>query len=354
MRLFLSEYICSGALSEKELPPSLLMEGRAMRDAIINDLDSIPGVSVVTTCDARLAPPPCGTSIRVESSMEERLVFEKLARDCDASYVIAPEDDGLLLERCQIAASCSARTLNCQQSAIQTASDKLELANILSRAGIPTIPTVAFRLADGAHFELDKVSEFNLVKSDGRQESSVVIKPRYGAGSQDTYLCRTVEEIDEFTKVFMNQESQLEAILQPYIAGRNLSVAAIFDRWSNRLEHIFPVAEQTLSTDGRFRYSGGRVPAVPRKQSAVASLLRKTYEKLPGLHGYVGFDLLEPYDGSDLLLVEVNPRLTTSYVGYRRLARSNLAHAILEPACSSHITWKDGRVTFSASGQVMD
>jgi predicted ATP-grasp superfamily ATP-dependent carboligase len=55
------------------------------------------------------------------------------------------------------------------------------------------------------------------------------------------------------------------------------------------------------------------------------------------------------------VVIEINPRLTTSYVGLRRLARFNLAEALLrllvgdEPPAD---VWAVGPVYFDSSGEV--
>ena len=55
---------------------------------------------------------------------------------------------------------------------------------------------------------------------------------------------------------------------------------------------------------------------------------------MPPTVGYVGVDLVlgrEP-DGSEDVVIEINPRLTTSYVGLRAAARTNLAEAMWQVA----------------------
>ena len=48
------------------------------------------------------------------------------------------------------------------------------------------------------------------------------------------------------------------------------------------------------------------------------------------------------------LLVEINPRLTTSYIGYRKLTNENLMEHILFPErFPKPILWKDQTVQFS-------
>ena len=51
---------------------------------------------------------------------------------------------------------------------------------------------------------------------------------------------------------------------------------------------------------------------------------------IPGLTGYVGVDLVLTEDSA--LLIEINPRLTTSYIALRQVTPVNLAKAISE-AC---------------------
>ena len=55
---------------------------------------------------------------------------------------------------------------------------------------------------------------------------------------------------------------------------------------------------------------------------------------MPATQGYVGIDLVlgSAEDGSADVVVEINPRLTTSYVGLRQLLKTNLAAAMIEAA----------------------
>jgi predicted ATP-grasp superfamily ATP-dependent carboligase len=86
--------------------------------------------------------------------------------------------------------------------------------------------------------------------------------------------------------------------------------------------------------------------------NAPQRLVRRAAACIPGLRGYVGFDVLIPDAAPNRpLLVEVNPRLTTSYVGYRALAEQNLAEWLLGRS-KERLTWRAGRVNFDACGTV--
>jgi hypothetical protein len=116
-------------------------------------------------------------------------------------------------------------------------------------------------------------------------------------------------------------------------------------------------AEQHLSQDGRFRYLGGSLPLPDALADRAVRLARRAVEAVPGLLGYVGVDLIlgEPDDGSRDVVIEINPRLTTSYVGLRAMADVNLAEAMLRVAIGEEVAplaWKRGQVCFEADGRV--
>src|SRR5690606_33185869 len=95
---------------------------------------------------------------------------------------------------------------------------------------------------------------------------------------------------------------------------------------------IFPAGEQLLSRDGRFRYLGGRIPLGRDVQPAIEQLVQDACRRLPHAAGYLGFDLIVPHTAPrEPLIVEINPRLTTSYLRYRAAACENLARRLLLP-----------------------
>ena len=76
----------------------------------------------------------------------------------------------------------------------------------------------------------------------------------------------------------------------------------------------------------------------------------QTAAVLPPTVGYVGMDMILGPEGpeSDVVL-ELNPRLTTSYLGLRQLARANLAAAMLAAVAGQpvHVSFGHQHVEFS-------
>jgi len=75
------------------------------------------------------------------------------------------------------------------------------------------------------------------------------------------------------------------------------------------------------------------------------------------LRGFVGVDLVlgMAANGSDDVVIEINPRVTTSYVGLRRLCEGNLAGVwldLLRGRDTAPLSWRPGRVRFTAEGNV--
>jgi predicted ATP-grasp superfamily ATP-dependent carboligase len=74
-------------------------------------------------------------------------------------------------------------------------------------------------------------------------------------------------------------------------------------------------------------YNGGQVPFDSRLKSEAFVAAETVAKSFHGLRGYVGVDLVLTEKGP--VVIEVNPRLTTSYVGLRKIAGFNLAQAII-------------------------
>lgn len=345
MRIFVSEFVCGGGWPGASLETSLAREGQAMLAALVEDIAKIPGHHVVTTWDTRLGPCPlrnCDVGL-VDSAVDELSQFRELIRDSDAVWVIAPETNGELLKRAlqfqfvnntEPARSSPRRFLGASDRAIMLASDKLPLATWLHERSIPTPETLPFNPADR--------------KSDTGWSGPTIIKRRDGAGSQDMFLVRDGFELWNARHELGRLHEPETFIQQPFVEGTALSVTLLIAEDGSILE-VFPVAEQHLSGDGHFKYRGGRMPAdiSPESALAVRQLAQRACLAIPGLTGYVGCDIVLPDDQPlEPVLIEINPRLTSSYLGYRQLTDDNIPVRLLDPNAPV-LRWKSEPVTFT-------
>jgi hypothetical protein len=340
MRLFVCEYLCGGWGGEL-IDSSLRAEGAAMLIAVASDFCRVEGCRVVTLWDERLGRCPIEWAevILVRQTGEATRLFRRYAAECDATFDIAPELDGALLERRRMVEEVGGVYLGASAAAIELCADKLWLAEHLTAHGIPTIRTRLLSDEDNAAMPSLPLP--------------LVVKRRDGAGGLSMQLVRELSQWEAIRQSYIKNDWCERMIAQPFIAGKNLSVAAIVGEDRAAIE-IFPVGEQHLSDDGEFRYLGGRIPAESSVQRPIVELVRKTLAAIDGLTGYVGFDILLPKDAAaEPLVVEINPRLTTGYLGYRELTDENLAERLLFPAQSFRpIHWNCEPVEFTADGGV--
>jgi predicted ATP-grasp superfamily ATP-dependent carboligase len=181
-----------------------------------------------------------------------------------------------------------------------------------------------------------------------------VWKPRDGAGSQATFLAQTPQELAACARRAHDKGWHAQAVVQTFVPGQPASVAFLVGP-AGML--ALPPASQHLSDDGRFHYEGGTVPLPAALAERAVRIGQRAVSLVPGLCGYVGVDVVlgEAADGLADWVIEINPRLTTSYLGLRALAECNLAEVMLQvvrgrPA--SPLCWRAGPVHFHRDGRV--
>jgi predicted ATP-grasp superfamily ATP-dependent carboligase len=327
MKVFVYEYCCCQPLSGGAAVKALRTEGMAMLSALMLDLMRVAGAEPIALLadSQQVVPFPCR---RVMPSTEKR-AFRKLAAESDWTIVIAPETDGILEERCRWVERAGGKLLGPSLEAIRLTADKLALAQHLQKHGVPT-PAARHVAQLGA--EIDPAF------------LPGVCKPRFGAGSLSTYLVHSAADLGRISE----SESSADFILQPFVRGIPASLAMLI---GPQQRIVLKPAEQTLSDDGRFHYLGGRAPLRARLAKRAEKLALAAADVVPGLFGYVGVDLV--LGRSKGYVIEINPRLTTSYIGVRSLAVSNLAAALLEVAegIPVQLRWrKQGRAHWNTEG----
>lgn len=336
MRVLIVEYLTSGLGDVVDGNSSLLREGRAMVEALLHDARALPGVTPVTIWDRRLAPPECpGLEFRlVDSTTAADGMLLELLHGCDHALIVAPECDAILESLLEFAHAAigAERVIGPSPETAALCGDKLRLAGELQRWGIPTPPTEALETTDLAALAVP-----------------CVVKPRDGAGCEETYRLTGADLTSEFPRPVS------ELIVQPFISGVPLSNAVIVGS-GGRMDAFLPLGRQAIEGERQLRYAGGEIPWRSADAERAGRLAEQCCERLvrelPGLRGWIGCDWVwDPGEGR-LWLIEVNPRLTTSYVGYRKSLEINLAGVLLQvSAWPARPSIREG-VRFAPDGNV--
>ena len=111
-------------------------------------------------------------------------------------------------------------------------------------------------------------------------------------------------------------------------AGRQASVS-VYSTGQEALPVSLNQQNVTLAApDSDSSYDGGAVPFDNALEEKAFSAAKKIVKSIQGLRGYVGVDMVLTEDTP--VVVEVNPRLTTSYVGLRMVSGFNPAEALTD------------------------
>lgn len=319
MIVFVYEDICANAGSgdtKSPLPASLLREGRAMLDAVTEDFRCMPSVQVQNVVSPN--------------------AFAHQASLADYTLVIAPETGGRLEFLASEVVRLGGKLLGPSPEAIRLTGDKLALARHWEAHGVSTPKTWVL----------------------GEQPSGgpMVVKPRDGAGSQDmrlaTVRARSVSEGEIPALAYASGSIDvMKIVAQHYVSGFAASVAFLIGPTTTI--PLVPCA-QRLSTDGQFQYEGGYLPIAPDLADRAIRIATSAIASVPGLLGYIGVDVILGDDGRDWA-IEINPRLTTSYVGLRALAKFNIAEALLaiiQDDSLPKLDWGADPIQFTPDGQV--
>jgi predicted ATP-grasp superfamily ATP-dependent carboligase len=86
--------------------------------------------------------------------------------------------------------------------------------------------------------------------------------------------------------------------------------------------------QQLVIKNNRFNLQACEVNTHNSQREFYLDLIKRMTKAMPGLWGYIGIDLIETAEFGPLIL-EINPRLTTSYVGIRSATGINVAEQVL-------------------------
>lgn len=308
MRIFVFEYMTGGGFLGRPLPLELVQEGELILHALLRDLTELDGVDVLTLRDSRLRPLNLPVTVRTLYHSRELVRHLRLGlQECDAMWPIAPESDGEL-ERLSLAAQEHRCTLiGSRPDAVAIAASKLATIRRLTALGIPVVPTWnSAQVHAGAALPAPPW----------------VVKPDDGAGCVGTRIVRGREEL---LAVLAEARPGADMIVQPYLVGTHVSLSVVAGAASCQL--LSCNRQRMVVVNDAFRLAGFVVNGVQSDRLELEQLARAVAGALPGLWGYFGIDLILTADGARVL--EVNPRLTTSFAGVPQALGVNVAAMVL-------------------------
>jgi tyramine---L-glutamate ligase len=341
VRILVYEHASGGGLAGQDVSVSLAREGRAMKTALVADLAAIGSHEIVTTTDARLpcAAPPGVDVVTLPAERRPReAMLDRLMTWADGVWLVAPETDRCLERLAARAARLEAKILGSSAAAIGRAADKAGLARRLARAGVRHPITRALRPGAAWAREAERIGY------------PVVVKPGRGAGGSGVSLARNATELRLAVASARRAGGRRPLLLQQYVAGTAASVSLVAD---GRCAVTLTLNAQSIRGSRPFSYRGGQTPLDHPLAAQARDAALRACRALPGLRGFVGVDVI--LTASDAVVIEVNPRLTTAYLGVRSALQENVA-ALALAACAGVLPaplTARRRVRFTAAGRIV-
>ena len=309
-----------------------------MLSGLANDF-ALCGHIVHTILDLNAAPfkKHFHSNVRL-NSLDSNVVDRKwmdhwidIAKACELAIVIAPELDNQLTRIVEQLRLSGAKVLASSGPFLKATSDKLTTAKLLSQSNIthpPTQTLTEFRATDRCIAQ----------RGTSQGEIPLTLKRRDGAGCEDMMIFANRDRLELWLSMHASLYlAEDDWLVQEWLFGRPASMAII----AGQAWQVIGAAEQTMQYDtdnqdgwSSVSYLGGRGPLRDVTDEILVQLAKAVQHALPAeAAGWIGIDFLVPNDPTqlrDYVVVEINPRLTTSYLGYRKWYGPQLAGALLK------------------------
>ncbi|MCP8317531.1 MAG: ATP-grasp domain-containing protein [archaeon] len=322
MRVSIFEYVSGGGFLDRNLPSSILSEGYGMLCSALSDFKEA-GYQTYTLLDSRLAlfqPPLRADRIHLAKSQEElKIKFMDLLRDADISLLIAPESEGILAKFLSLSEELDIDSLNCTISSISAVCNKLRLYEKLKENGLSVPKTNKV------------IIEENIEKAQKIVENigfPIIIKPIEGIGCYGLSFVKTFSQLPLAISKIKEEARTNTYLIQEFVKGIHASVSLI-SNGKKAIPLTLNLQMIALNPPNKTSsYIGGIVPFDHELKEKAFHIAKRAVELFKGLRGYVGVDLVLSKSGP--VLIEINPRLTVSYIGLKRVSNLNLAKAMIK------------------------
>ena len=312
MKLFICEFVTGGGLLETELPENLVAEGELMLQGLIRDCLELNRFQVCTTRDNRL--PDLDLDVEIIPVSEDAWeTWSHILERVDYAIIIAPETDAALHCLTLLVESASCRLLACDSGSVAIASSKSRCLEtfLLNNIRVPTPVSLDMNACS--------------------VPMPLVLKPDDGAGGDNVALIRDQHELTDWKKM---NSSSTSFHAEEFIDGISASLCLFCTHQSVR---VLSVNLQLFEfRDGVGVFSGVEVNHYAERIREMQPLAEQIFNSIPGLLGFVGVDLV--FTNSEVIVIEVNPRLTTAYAGLHQSLGYNPAKLFLSLINESNIS----------------
>ena len=356
------EYLLADASSWRSASASMRREAVMMLAAVVEDVSQVEGVCPTVLLSSEAAeflkttaglPQKCRSLLCDDGPIAWLRNPSITPTEFIATMAIAPESGGVLvdvLNTLQSGAWTAVRNLNVPWSLAEIFTDKFATFHWLRRNGFetPESKTLCDDVAD--RLRTESSTWFNSLNSDSADLATIrnagIIKPRDGVGCDGISLVPMKKR--RFDQLRLSHAPDDPWIIQRVLRGTACSIGLIGGGDSTPTAVLLPAQQNLIMESGSLAYLGGQIPCDARVAKIVTAAGQQLAHALGAFSGYLGADIVvtESDRGEQTAhVIEINPRLCTSYVGYRAYSISNLMELAL--GTRRDMRWNPGTFVFS-------
>ena len=311
MKILAFEFLSGGGVADQyPLDASLAKfqkQGSQMLDAVCEDFLKL-GHEVILPMDIDVSlgvGNRCeGILVSQQAGLEDVLL--SAAANVDAILVVCPESGGCLENFLGLLSPWSEKLISPDLDFVRLTGNKWRCFQWLDDQQVPCPKTIA----------VSENGEF--AKFPDLVAYPMVAKPIDGAGSENVTLVASEEALSTIKP---------GSILQEYSAGLPSSVSVIAKQ--NGDLHYCEPGEQIFGAHPFGPHLRTRFPLSGDQRARALRLAHLVVEALPPTRGYFGIDMVLGDRADQDVVIEINPRLTTSYCDLRKWNDANLAQVML-------------------------
>lgn len=333
MSLLIIEFATAQGLQD----PSLTLEGVAMLEGLISDLDYTNADYLISKNSSNIP------TLQKSRSCHPLMIEEDLLEWLDDHIIdyhiclpVAPEENFSLFKVTKKIEEKGVQVIGSTSEAVMVCSDKMKTYDLLKK--------------DHPMIKTEKVYFSNLknYKSFFDQSRKMVVKPADGVSCSGVFVLKSYHQFLKASQEIRRITDIPYFLLQDYLEGVSTSVSLLSDGIKNV---VLSLNLQNMNFNKpNISYTGGKVPFEHELSEEAKKTAQKAVKAVNGLKGYVGVDLILD---DEVHLIEINPRITTPYIALRYMLNFNLGRAIIDSVngvLPPNIIL-DGEITFNKEGK---
>lgn len=306
------EYITGGGIINEDLTHDLLYEAKLILESLINDFSKSKTIDFKYLLDYRLKD-KYGSSNSIIVKDSDYNFLSDIYKNFNYVLPILPESHNILYHYSRFLEKNKIKKILSSSETIKVMSDKKLFSNFCKKSEIKHPLLIS---------DISKIKKNKLY----------VIKDRFGVGCSYIQIISS-KDIERF--------DSNKYIIQEYIKGQSFS-ASIFCSKGNFT--ILSLNEHQVKKK-RNNYIKINKIIVNKNISdnpKIYGLINKLKKSISTLSGYIGIDFIITND--DIYIIELNPRITTSFTKLNSTLGINLAELINNSSIITPICGKTSRI----------